>query len=84
MKATYPLTSKSQITVPKEIRKHLQLKPGDRAIFSIKKDGEVVIKRPPTPAEIMARVGKPTGAQPLTEREKLIGGYLAKKYNVKI
>ena len=84
MKATYPLTSKSQITVPKEVRKHLGLKPGARASYRIKPNGEVVLRRPPTPTEIMARVGPPAGDQPLTEREKLIGTYLAKKYNVKI
>ena len=84
MKATYPLTSKSQITVPKEVRQHLGLKPGSHATFHIEPDGKVVFNRPRTPAEIRAAVGPPTGDQPLTEREKLIGGYLAKKYNVKI
>jgi antitoxin PrlF len=84
MKSTYPLTSKSQITVPKEIREHLGLKPGDRASFRIEPTGKVVINRPRTPAEIRAAVGKPTGKQPLTERERLISTYLAKKYNVKI
>ncbi len=82
MKATYPLTAKSQITVPKEVRQHLGLQPGDQAYFFIKNNGEVIINRPPTPAEIMSKVGKPTGKQPLTQREKLIGGYLAKKYGV--
>ncbi len=84
MKATYPLTSKSQITVPREVRDHLGLKPGSRASYRIKKSGEVVLKRPLTGPEIMAKVGPPAGDQPLTEREKLIGEYLAKKYKVKI
>ena len=84
MKSTYPLTSKSQITVPKEVREHLGLKPGGRAAFRIMPNGEVVVSRPRTPAEIRAAVGKPSGKQSLTKREKLIGTYLAKKYNVKI
>jgi len=84
MKATYSLTSKSQITVPKEVREHLGLKSGGYATFHIEPSGKVVINRPRTPAEIRAAVGPPSGDQPLTEREKLIGGHLAKKYNVKI
>lgn len=84
MKTAYPLTSKSQITIPKEIREHLGLEPGDRARFSINKSGEVVLSRPRTPQEIRAKIGPPSNDQPLTEREKLIGDYLAKKYNVKL
>ena len=84
MKATYPLTSKSQITVPKEVREHLGLKPGSHATFHIMPNGNVTLNRPLTGVEIMARVGPPSGDQPLTEREKLIGGYLAKKYKVKV
>ena len=83
MKATYPLTNKSQITVPKHVREHLGLKPGDKASYRIKKNGEVVINRPLTPAEIRAQVGPPAGDQPLSDKAKLIGTYLAKKYNVK-
>ena len=83
MKTTYPLTSKSQITVPKEVRTHLGLRPGGRAVFSIKPSGEVVINRPLTAAEIIARAGKPTGKQTLTEREKLRSEYLMKKYDIK-
>lgn len=35
------MTSKGQITVPKEIRTQLQLKPGDRVRFVIEADGKV-------------------------------------------
>ncbi|MBI3659507.1 AbrB/MazE/SpoVT family DNA-binding domain-containing protein [Candidatus Acetothermia bacterium] len=37
------LTSKGQMTLPKEIRDYLDLQPGDRVVF-IRKDGEVVIQ----------------------------------------
>ncbi len=84
MKTSYPLTSKSQITVPKQVREHLGLKPGRRAKFRIKRNGEVTISRPPTIEEIRAKLGKPDGTQPLTAKEKLIGEYLAKKYDVNI
>ncbi len=37
------LTSKGQVTIPKEAREHLHLKPGDRVKFFIQPDGHVVI-----------------------------------------
>ena len=38
------VTSKGQITVPKEIRDHLAVKPGDRLNFQIGSGGEVVVE----------------------------------------
>ena len=38
------MTSKGQITVPKEIREHLGLEPGDRISFQIGSDGEVIVE----------------------------------------
>jgi AbrB family looped-hinge helix DNA binding protein len=37
------ITSKGQATIPKAIRKHLRLKPGDRLKFFIHRDGSVVL-----------------------------------------
>ncbi|HKR26716.1 MAG TPA: AbrB/MazE/SpoVT family DNA-binding domain-containing protein [Acidobacteriaceae bacterium] len=37
------LTTKGQVTIPKEAREHLRLKPGDRVKFFIAADGHVVI-----------------------------------------
>ena len=37
------LTTKGQATIPKEIREHLRLKPGDRVKFFKHPDGTVVI-----------------------------------------
>ncbi len=37
------LTSKGQTTVPKDIRRHLGLKPGDKIRFLVEDDGRVVI-----------------------------------------
>lgn len=42
------LTAKGQATIPKAIRDHLRLKPGDRVKFFVHPDGTVVLlpKRP--------------------------------------
>jgi antitoxin PrlF len=37
------ITSKGQATIPKAVRDHLQLKPGDRLKFFIHPDGSVVL-----------------------------------------
>jgi AbrB family looped-hinge helix DNA binding protein len=37
------ITSKGQATIPKAIRDHLRLKPGDRVKFFIHPDGSVVL-----------------------------------------
>lgn len=38
------ITSKGQTTIPKEIRDHLKLHPGDRIDFIIEREGRVVIE----------------------------------------
>lgn len=40
---TSTVTSKGQTTIPKEIRDHLHLKPGDRVEFVTDEDGRVVV-----------------------------------------
>jgi AbrB family looped-hinge helix DNA binding protein len=37
------LTSKGQATIPKAVREHLHLKPGDRVKFFLHPDGTVVL-----------------------------------------
>jgi antitoxin PrlF len=41
---TATLTSKGQTTIPKEIRDHLGLVPGDKLDFHIESDGRVVVR----------------------------------------
>lgn len=41
---TATVTSKGQITVPKEIRDHLGVEPGDRLSFQIGSSGEVIVE----------------------------------------
>ena len=38
------LTSKGQITIPKQVREHLKLSPGDKLDFVIESEGRVVIR----------------------------------------
>ena len=45
------LTSKGQITIPKEVRDRLKLRPGDRLNFVLSAEGELLIK----PAKIHVR-----------------------------
>lgn len=48
------LTSKSQVTVPKPIREHLRLGPGDQVEFRIVADGSVRVE-PVTPTHTSSR-----------------------------
>ena len=41
---TATLTTKGQTTIPKEVREHLGLRPGDRMRFSIDSDGGVTLE----------------------------------------
>lgn len=40
---TSTITSKGQTTIPREIRRHLKLKAGDRLDFIVEADGRVVL-----------------------------------------
>ena len=52
------ITSKGQTTIPKAIREHLQLKPGDRVKFFVHPDGSVVLL-PKLPASALRGIVKP-------------------------
>lgn len=38
------LTSKGQVTVPREIRQRMGLKPGDKMTFSLLSDGTLIVR----------------------------------------
>jgi len=63
--STSMLTSKGQATIPKDIRKHLDLHPGDRLEFVIDEDGRVLVLPASIDAAELAGVLKPP-ARPVT------------------
>jgi AbrB family looped-hinge helix DNA binding protein len=62
------ITVKGQATIPKAIRKHLGLKPGDRVKFFIHPDGTVVLL-PMLPASSLRGMLKRPGQRPVTIEE---------------
>ena len=52
------ITSKGQATIPKAIREHLRLKPGDRIKFFVHPDGSVVLL-PKLPASALRGIVRP-------------------------
>jgi len=75
------MTSKGQITVPKDVRMKLNLKPGDRVRFVIEADGRVRLW--PAKRDISELVGvlpKPRRALSIEEMDEAIGRAVAEKF----
>jgi AbrB family looped-hinge helix DNA binding protein len=75
------MTSKGQITVPKDVRLKLGLKPGDRIRFLIEADGRVRFM--PAKRDISDLFGilpKPTRALSIEEMDEAIGRAVAEKF----
>ena len=83
MNYTYSITSKGQITIPKEFREKLGLDKIGRATVYLNGNNEIVLIAPKTLAEVRALLNKPTFKDALSEKEKSIGSQLAKKYGVR-
>ena len=62
------ITTKGQATIPKAIREHLQLKPGDRVKFFVHPDGSVVLL-PKLPASALRGIVKSRRHRPATLAE---------------
>ena len=61
------LTGKGQATIPKAIREHLHLKPGDRVKFFVHPDGTVVLL-PKVPASSLRGILKARHARRLSTK----------------
>ena len=62
------ITTKGQATIPKAIREHLRLKPGDRVKFFVHPDGSVVLL-PKVPASALRGIVKSRRRRPATLSE---------------
>jgi len=62
------LTSKGQATIPKAVRDHLKLKPGDRVKFFVHPDGTVVLL-PKRPVSALRGILKSRLKRPVTVEE---------------
>ncbi len=62
------ITVKGQSTIPRAVRKHLGLKPGDRVKFFMHPDGSVVLL-PKLPASALRGIVKPRRRRPVTIEE---------------
>ena len=76
------MTTKGQITVPKDVRLKLGLKPGDRVRFIVEDDGRVRLL--PAKRDINELVGilpKPKRALTIEEMDEAIARAVAEKFS---
>jgi antitoxin PrlF len=66
---TSAVTSKGQITIPKEIRDQLGLKPGDRVVFEKDRAGRISLKAISTDIRSLRGIIKSKRKTPLTVEE---------------
>ena len=62
------ITQKGQATIPKAVREHLRLKPGDRVKFFVHPDGSVVLL-PKLPAAALRGIVKSQRRRPVSVDE---------------
>lgn len=83
MNYTYTVTSKGQITIPKEFRQKLGLDKVGKATFSLNANNEIVLSTPKTLEDVRKLLSKPTHADKLSDNDMTIGSQLAAKYGVR-
>jgi antitoxin PrlF len=83
MTYTHSITSKGQITIPKEFREKLGLDKIGKATVYLNDKNEIVLAAPKTLTEVRALLLEPTFRDRPSEKEKAIGEQLAKKYSVR-
>jgi AbrB family looped-hinge helix DNA binding protein len=84
---TATITSKGQITLPREVRDHLHVREGDRVEFEIDRDGEVrvrplagsveelfgMFRRPDAPSRSLKQIGEGIARLARKEDERVDG-----------
>jgi antitoxin PrlF len=73
MRMESALTIKGQATIPKAVREHLHLKPGDRVKFFLHPDGTVVLL-PKLPVTALRGILKSRRRVSLEEMDEAIAG----------
>ncbi len=63
------VTSKGQVTVPKAIREHLRLKPGDRIDFIVGRTGNITMRAVDTDVRSLRGILKSKRKEPLSIEE---------------
>lgn len=77
---TSTLTAKGQTTVPREIREHLGLKPGDKIDYEIAPDGSVRLRiRKVRLADLAGILGKPSRTVSIEEMDEAIAEAVAER-----
>jgi antitoxin PrlF len=66
---TATLTTKGQVTIPKEVRRHLGVDTGDRLSFVVQEDGTVIVKPITRHVRELAGLLKRAGQQPVSINE---------------
>lgn len=79
--ATATLTSKGQTTIPKEVRDHLHVSPGDKLDFLIDAEGRVVLRPATLDVRQLKGMLKRKRAKPVSlhEMERAIAEGAARK-----
>ncbi|MEZ4296306.1 MAG: AbrB/MazE/SpoVT family DNA-binding domain-containing protein [Polyangiaceae bacterium] len=76
------LTSKGQVTLPRDVRDSLHVDAGDKLLWEIRPDGTVLVRkaRSRTVSEIAGLLGKPARSVTIEEMDAAIGDYLRDKH----
>ena len=77
---TATLTSKGQMTIPKEIRDELDLKPGDRVELNVLPDGRVLMTPTVPLASLAGILPKPKRAYTVEDMNTAIAEAVSRKY----
>ncbi len=78
MNGTTTLTQKGQVTIPKQIRDHFNLKPFDKVSFVVQQD-KIIAKRAPTISE-MRGIAKANKVLSKKEYKKIIKDAVVEKF----
>ncbi len=83
MNYTHSITSKGQVTIPKELRERLGLDKVGKATIYLNTNNEIVLTLPKTLKEIRTLLNNPTHKDKPSAKEQAIGDQLAEKYEVR-